>query len=301
MSKFSVNDIKGVVPPIATPINKDETVDEPGMRRLVQFLLRNGANCIFVMGGTGEFFCLADNEKRRALEIVVDEVNGQAPVIAGITELSTRRTIGNAQIAQEAGADFVASLPPFFFSMDQAWITDFYTAIADVSALPLLLYNILNPIHTNILPTTAKMLSQHPNIVGIKDSEEFAHVQETVFLTRDSNFKVLCGLEGHFYAAVNVGASGGVLSASNFCPSLCREIYDYTSDGNNDAGIQAQGKLNNLLAEFQGFSSWWGIVKTSLNILGLCENTVTHPVPTCTDEERLRLKNILNRYDLIIE
>jgi len=180
-------------------------------------------------------------------------------------------------------------------------MTNFYTAIADVSGLPLLLYNILNPIHTNILPTTAKRLSDHPNIVGIKDSEEFAHVQETIFLTRDSNFNVLCGLEGHFYAAVSVGASGGVLSASNFCPALCREIYDYATAGDNDAGIQAQAKLNRLLAEFQGFSSWWGIVKTSLNILGLCENTVTHPVPTCTDEERLRLENILNRYGLILE
>ena len=301
MSKFSVDDIKGVVPPIATPINKNETVDEAGMRRLVKFLLGNGANCIFVMGGTGEFFCLSDKEKRRAIEIVVDEVNGQAPVIAGITELSTRRTIENARIAQETGADFMASLPPFFFSMGQDWMTDFYTAIADVSGLPLLLYNILNPIHTNILPTTAKRLSDHPNIVGIKDSEEFAHVQETIFLTRDSNFNVLCGLEGHFYAAVSVGASGGVLSASNFCPALCREIYDYATAGDNDAGIQAQAKLNRLLAEFQGFSSWWGIVKTSLNILGLCENTVTHPVPTCTDEERLRLENILNRYGLILE
>jgi len=63
MSKFSVDDIKGVVPPIATPINKNETVDEAGMRRLVKFLLGNGANCIFVMGGTGEFFCLSDKEK----------------------------------------------------------------------------------------------------------------------------------------------------------------------------------------------------------------------------------------------
>lgn len=299
MSKFNVNDIKGVVPPIATPINKDETVDERGMRLLVNFLLENGANCIFVMGGTGEFFCLSDSEKRRAIEIVVDEVSGKAPVIAGITDLSTKRTIENAHIAHEVGADFMASLPPFFFSMGQDWMTNFYTAIADVSDLPLLLYNILNPIHTNILPTTAKTLSEHPNIIGIKDSEEFAHVQETIFLTRENNFKVLCGLEGHFYAAVSVGASGGVLSASNFCPSLCREVYEHAAAGNTGAGIQAQAKLNRLLAEFQGFSSWWGIVKTSLNILGLCENTVTHPVPTCTDDERQRLKGILSRYDLI--
>ena len=299
MTEFTADDVKGIVPPIATPINKDETVDETGMRRLVNFLLDNGAHCIFVMGGTGEFFCLSDREKRRAIEIVVDEVAGKAPVVAGITDLSTRRAIDNAHVAQEAGADFMASLPPFFFSMEQDWMTNFYTAVADDSDLPLLLYNILNPIHTNILPTTAKALSEHPNIIGIKDSEEFAHVQEVVLLTRENDFKVLCGLESHFYAALNVGAAGGVLSASNFSTALCREIYDHAAAGNNEAAIESQAKLNRLLAEFQGFSSWWGIVKTSLSILGLCENTVTHPVPTCTDEERERLKGILARYGLL--
>ena len=90
MARFGVDAIRGIVPPIATPINKDETVDEQGMRRLVDFQLEQGANAIFVMGGTGEFFCFPDGEKRRAIETVVDQVAGRAPVIAGITDLSTR-------------------------------------------------------------------------------------------------------------------------------------------------------------------------------------------------------------------
>lgn len=298
-ARFSADSIRGIVPPIATPIKPDETVDEKGMRRLVNYLLDNGAHCIFVMGGTGEFFTFPDREKRRAIEIVADEVAGRAPVIAGVTDLSTRRAIDNAHVAQEAGADFVASLPPFFFSMGQSWISDFYTALAGDTDLPLLLYNILNPIHTNIEPETARTLSEHPNIVGMKDSADYAHVQQVVFLTQGSDFQVLDGLEPHFYASLNVGAAGGVLSASNFCPALCRDIYDKTVAGDHERAVELQRMLNRLLGELQGFSSWWGVVKTCLSILGLCDNTVTRPVPTCTDEERTRLTEIMRQYDLL--
>ena len=305
MSKFSAEDIRGIVPPIATPIHSDESVDEKGMRRQIDFLLGQEVHAIFVMGGTGEFFCFPDREKVKAIEIAVDEVGGRVPVIAGVTDLSTRRTIENAHVAQEKGADFIVSLPPFFFSMRQDWIYEFYTAIARETDIPLMLYNILNPIHTNIQPETARRLSERPDIVGLKDSEEFAHVQEIVFLTKDRNFSVLCGLEGHFFASLYVGAAGGVLSAATFCPRLCVDIYEKTVAGEYEKAVELQRKLNQMLGELGGkilaggVTSWWGIVKTALSILGICDNTVTHPMPTCTEEERQTLKAIMKKYDLL--
>ncbi len=299
MTRFGVDAIKGIVPPIATPITKDEAVDVQAMRRLVDFLLDQGANAIFVMGGTGEFFCFPDREKRRAIETVVDQVAGRAPVIAGVTDLSTRRTVANAHAAQEAGADFITSLPPFFFSLQQDWIHRFYTAVAAETDLPLLMYNILNPIHTNIQPQTVRSLSENPKIVGIKDSEEYAHVQEVVFLTDNDDFRVLTGLEQNYYASLNAGAAGGVLSAANFCPALCRSIYDHTVAGQRDKAIELQAKLNRMLGELQGFSSWWGVVKMCLNILGICDSAVTHPMPACTNEERPRLARIMKDYGLL--
>ena len=299
MVRFGIESIRGVVPPIATPVNKDETVDEKGMRRLVNFLLQNGAHAVFVMGGTGEFFCFPDREKARAIEIVVDEVGGRVPVIAGVTDLSTRRTIENAHTAQELGVDFIVSLPPFFFGLPQDWIFDFYTTIAAETDLPLMLYNILNPIHTNIEPETARRLSERSDIVGMKDSEEFAHVQDVVLLTRDADFRVLNGLESHFFAALFVGAAGGVLSAANFCPRLCGDIYEKTVAGAYGDALELQKRLNRLLGELTGFTSWWGVVKTCLANLGICDKTVTHPVPTCTDEEGEILGKIMKRYDLL--
>ena len=162
-----------------------------------------------------------------------------------------------------------------------------------------MLYNILNPIHTNIQPETAKRLSERPDIVGMKDSEEFAHVQEVVFLTRSNNFRVLDGLEPHFFASLYVGAVGGVLSAANFCPRLCVDIFEKTVAGNYEEALDLQQKLNRMLADLSGFTSWWGVVKTCLSILGICDNTVTHPVRTCTDEERKVLKELMRRYDLV--
>jgi 4-hydroxy-tetrahydrodipicolinate synthase len=301
MGKFAADSIRGIVPPIATPINSDETVDEKGMRRLVNFLLDQGVHGLFVMGGTGEFFCFPDREKAKAIEIVVDEAAGRAPVIAGISDLSTRRAIDNAHMAQEKGVDFIASLPPFFFNLSQDWICSFYTAIAAEIDVPLMLYNILNPINTNILPETIDKLSRHPRIVGIKDSEEFTHVEEVLFSTHEQEFRVLIGLESLFYAGVNLGAAGGVLSAANFCPRLCVEIYEKTVAGEQEQAIVLQKKLNRLLGELgRGrFPSWWGVVKASLSILGICEGAVTRPMPACTDDDQSRLKGIMDNYGLI--
>ena len=271
MSKFDVNSIKGIVPPIATPINKDESVDETGMRNLVNFLIDHGAHGLFVLGGTGEFYTFPDREKARAIEIVVDETRGRVPVFAGITDLSTRRTIENAQVAQEKGADFLVSMPPFFFSMKQEWHHSFFTAIADETDTPLMLYNILTPIHTNVRPETVRKLSERPDIVGMKDSEEFGHVQDVVFATRENDFKVLSGQEYHLYACLNVGAVGGVLMFANVCPRLCVDLYEKTVAGNKAEAISLQKKLNQLLADLgaANFSSGWGIVKMSLSIRGI--------------------------------
>ena len=300
MSKFGVEDIRGVVPPIATPIHKDETVDDRGMRRLVNFLIDQGAAGLFVLGGTGEYFCLADHEKTRAVEIVVDEVGGRVPVIAGVSDLSTRRAIDNAHAAQDAGADFLVSLPPFFFALEQEWIYEFYTAIAAETDLPLMLYNILDPINTNVLPETARSLSEHPNIVGMKDSAELSHVEEVVSLTNGGGFRVLNGLEGHFSSALRAGAAGGVLSSANFCPRLCADIYEKTIAGEFDEAAELQDRLNRLIGDLTGrFKPWWAVVKTSLSILGICDNTVTRPMPTCTDEERVALAGIMQQYDLL--
>ena len=300
---FSAESIRGLVTPIATPINKDETVDEKGMRRLVNFLLEQGAHCLFVMGGTGEFYCFPDKEKARAIEIVVDEVKGRTPVIAGVTDLSTRKVIDNAHMAKEKGADFIASLPPFFFKMRQDWIYEFYNAIANENDIPLMLYTILDPIHTNIQPMTAKRLSERPNILGMKDSEGFAHVQEAVLLTSESSFRVLTGLENNFYASICIGSVGGVLSSSNICPRLCADIYEKTIAGEHEEGIKLQKKLNRLNGELAsltiGGTSWWGVIKTGLSILGICDSTVTHPMPTCNEDESQVLKGIMKKYDLL--
>ena len=96
-----------------------------------------------------------------------------------------------------------------------------------------------------------------------------------------------------------MGAAGGVLSAANFCTSLCRGIYDNAAAGRNEDAKELQARLNRLLGELQGFTSWWGVVKMCLSILGICDNAVTHPMPACTEEERPRLAAIMKKYDLL--
>ena len=301
MSRSDSTRIKGMIPPIATPINADESVDATGMRNLVSYLIDQGVHGLFVLGGTGEFYTFPDREKARAIEIVVDEASGRVPVLAGITDLSTRRAVENARVAEQSGADFLVSMPPFFFSMKQEWHYNFYTALADQTETPLLLYNILNPIQTNIQPETVSKLSRRSDIVGIKDSAEFGHVQDVVFATKESDFRVLSGLEQHLHASLNIGAVGGVLMFANLCPRLCVDLYEMSLTGCAKEALELQHKLNQLLADLMAanFSSGWGIVKMSLNLRGICSKTVTHPMPSCAEKERPILERIMQQYELL--
>jgi len=164
--------LKGVVVPLGTPLTSDERIDEKGMRKLTRYVLDGGVHGIFVLGTMGGFTFLEDKEKTRAIEIVIDEVKGKVPVIAGASDTSTARVIKNVRIAQKMKADAVAILPPYYGSLKQKQIINFYSKIAEEVNIPLFIYN--NPFSTRnpIEPETVFELSKSENIVGIKDSSQ---------------------------------------------------------------------------------------------------------------------------------
>src|SRR5207245_1677065 len=110
----------GIIIPIATPLTSSEEVDKLGMRNLVNYLLAAGVHGIFTLGGTGEFPFLTDRERVRAVEAAVEAVNGRVPVIAGVSEISTKKAIENCRAAQKAGADFAIVTAPYFGRMSMS-------------------------------------------------------------------------------------------------------------------------------------------------------------------------------------
>ncbi|MCS7193295.1 MAG: dihydrodipicolinate synthase family protein, partial [Armatimonadetes bacterium] len=168
-----------------------EEVDEPALRGLVRYLLQGGVHGVFVLGSTGEFAHLTDDEKRRAIEIVVSEVNGKVPVLVGVAESGTKRSIFWAKEAKKFGVDGVVAAPPFYYPLTESEVENHYRALASECELPILLYHIPSTTKIRFSVDLVERLSKLPNIVGIKDSTgDLSFVFTLINWMRDRNFVV---------------------------------------------------------------------------------------------------------------
>ena len=138
--------IRGVVPPVGTPLKQDDTVDEPGLRRLNRYLLSAGVNAIFANGSMGGFAFLTDEEQVRSVATTVSEVNGVVPVIGGIGETSTSRAVRMAKRIAAEGVTHLSVLPPLYFLATQENLISYFSDIAAAVDTPIFLYD--NPVLT---------------------------------------------------------------------------------------------------------------------------------------------------------
>ena len=295
---FDRNSIRGIIPPIVTPLTPTEEVDAAGMHRLVNFLIDAGLHGIFVLGSTGEFAFLRDRERTRAIEAAVDAANGRVPVIAGVSDVGTKKVIEHARAARQAGADFVIAMPPFLVIKDQESFFRHFQAIAQDSELPLLLYDV-PPLVPQISPGTIQRLAEIDNLIGMKDSGDIMHIQDVVFGTRGKNFRVLVGFEYHLVVGLVVGAVGGTPSPANIHPRPYVEMYDKTLAGNLEEALSLQEEMNRFVAPLDLVPSWEATVKTALHLMGICGPTVAAPAPALTAEETEMVRAHLELHGLL--
>jgi 4-hydroxy-tetrahydrodipicolinate synthase len=295
---FDRDNLKGIIPPIATPLTPDEEVDVQGMRRLVSYLLEAGVHGVFVLGATGEFAYLRDRVRVRAIEAAVEAVNGRVPVIAGISDVSTRQVLEHCRAAQKAGADFVICTAPYYGLLKQQWIYEHVRTIAHETEARLLLYNV-PPVATAINPETIAQLAEIENVVGMKDSADLIHIQDVLFRTRGRDFRMLTGLEYHLVAALLIGAHGGTPSPANIWPQTYVEMYEKSLAGRIEEAIVLQEAANRFVDLLDAMPSWTSTVKAALHLMGICGPTVAAPAPPLTDEETGLLRSHLSRYHLL--
>lgn len=170
---------------MATPLDEQEKVDEASLRKLTRQLLKAGVHGLFVLGSTGEFVHLCDDEKRRAMDIVLNEVNKAVPVLLGVTEAGTKRTVAWAQEAQKRGADAIVAAPPFYYPLRADDVEHHFRILASKTDLPIVLYHIPVTTKVHIPLSVIARLEEVPNIVGIKDSTgDLSFVFELIDLLR---------------------------------------------------------------------------------------------------------------------
>jgi 4-hydroxy-tetrahydrodipicolinate synthase len=271
--------LSGIVPPIGTPLTPDERVDEKGMRRLVDHLLKHGVNAIFANGGMGAFALLSDQEQARAVEIVIDEVNGRVPVMAGAADTSSKRVIEKAKRMATLGADYISILPPYYFPLTAESVTKFYLDVAEAIPHPIFIYN--NPYTTNyrIPLESIFQLGEVPNIVGLKESDQDCERWQSLthHFKSDPDFSVLIGTEGLIKVALQMGADGVVSGLHNVAPQLAVDLYREMQSGNLEEAVLLQQKLIHLFGIFTCGGGIWGPFEVALNFLGICEKVTASP------------------------
>src|SRR5687767_14981922 len=160
--------VRGIIPPVVTPMLPDEEVDYPKLRRLIDHQIACGVHGIFVLGTTGECYALDADEKQRIVAAAVEQVNRRVPVYAGTGAETTREAIRHTQMAEREGVDGVSVITPYFITPSQAEVADHYRRLAEATALPVVLYS--NPSTCGglrIEPDTVAKLAGIRNIVAI--------------------------------------------------------------------------------------------------------------------------------------
>lgn len=291
--------LTGVVPAIGTPLTTGDLVDEAGLRRLTQFLLRAGVAGILANGSMGGFAFLTDEEQLRAISVIVDEVKGAIPVIGGLGETSTSRAVRKAKQIRDCGVSYLSVLPPFYYFATQPHLIAYFSEIASAVDLPIFLYD--NPVMTknSIHPeTVAELRRAIPKIIGVKESnQDCVNLQLLLDLMHgDEEFSVLTGSEFLIVVAMQMGCAGFVGGLHNLCPHLAVALYNAFLEGRIDTAKQLQRHLIEAWQVFR-YGDTWGAFDESLRYLQIAERATGAPyVSSLTDDETAKVHAILDRY-----
>lgn len=287
-------EIKGIIPPIVTPMNEDESVNEKELRNQVNRQIKGGIHGLFPFGTNGEGYILNEKEKEEVLSIVIDETKGRVPVYAGTGCISTKDTIRQSQMAESLGADVLSIITPSFAAASQNELYDHYKAVAEAVDMPIVLYNIPARTGNALAPATVAKLSKIPNIVGAKDSSgNFDNMLQYIEQTRGSkDFAVLSGNDSLILWNLLAGGTGGIAGCANVFPEVMASIYNYFAAGDLENARKAQDSIRSFRGCFK-YGNPNTIVKTAVNLLGYPVGKCRAPFNQVPEEGIEALKKVL--------
>jgi 4-hydroxy-2-oxoglutarate aldolase len=261
--------LAGVFAPIPTPFDEQDAVDTKRLRAAIARWLARPLTGLVVLGSNGEAALIDDFEADRVIVAAREAIPRDRPFIVGTGRESTQAAVRAAKRAAEHGADAVLVRTPSFFKtqMTTEAFVRHYTAVADASPVPVLLYNFTAVTGVNLLPAAVTRLAPHPNIIGMKESNaDIAQIADLVSGT-PADFQVLAGTASTFYAALCVGAAGGILAPACVIPDACVRLFELARAGRHADAVQLQRELvplARLLGQAYGVPG----LKAALNLIG---------------------------------
>jgi 4-hydroxy-2-oxoglutarate aldolase len=292
--------LTGVLAPLPTPFAGDDQLDVVRLRSAVEWWVASPLTGFIVLGSNGEAVLMDDDECDRVVEETRALVPRGRPLIAGTGRESTRAAIRAAKRAADLGADAVLVRTPGFFKSQMTGdaFVQHYSAVADTSPVPVLLYNFTAVTGVNLLPATVARLAEHPNIIGMKESgSDISQIADLVAST-PPRFSVLAGSGSTFFAALCAGVSGGILALAALLPEPCVRLFELTRSQRYD---EARALQQRLLPIARLISSGYGVpgLKAALSIVGCDVGMPRSPLRPIPDTAIAALKEALTQFEKV--
>lgn len=289
-----LNKYHGVVVPMVTPVTKEGDIDVKAVERIIDNFAKYNVSAL-LMGTTGEGNSVAVEQGVKMIEAAAKAAAGRITIYAGLAGNCVSEQMEAAKKFVAAGADVIAATLPCYYALTPEQMMKYYTDLADVLTIPLMLYNITITTHMSIPVDVIEKLSHHPNIVGLKDSEDNQErMEEILRLVADrDDFAYFCGCAANSAKALSLGADGIVPSVGNYLPKMYADLFDAGVKGDTATAEDLQqktieiGKINTAgLTLGQSLAG----LKVIMKMVGLCDTFMLPPLTELDDDTVKRIQ-----------
>lgn len=299
-----LNKYHGVVVPMVTPVTKEGDIDVKAVERIIENFAKYNVSAL-LMGTTGEGNSVSVEQGVKMIEAAAKTANGRITIYTGLTGNCISEQMEAAKKFTAAGADVIAATLPSYYALTPEQMYQYYHNLAETLDIPLMLYNITITTHMSIPLDVIQKLSEHPNIVGLKDSENnLERMEEALKLFADrDDFAYFCGCAANSAKALSLGADGIVPSVGNYLPKIYQDLFIAGVNDDMEQANELQQKtieIGKINTEGLTLGQSLAGLKVIMNMAGLCETCMLPPLTELDHDtvERIKsqAKDVISQY-----
>tara|TARA_R110000868_G_scaffold11399_7_gene56016 strand:+ start:15656 stop:16567 length:912 start_codon:yes stop_codon:yes gene_type:complete len=295
-------ELKGIIPPMVTPLNADGSLDDKGLKKLIEHLITGGVHGIFLLGTNGEAPSLSYELRKELISKACEYIRGRVPVLVGITDTSFNGSLEITAHSKEAGADAVVVAPPYYLPISQEEMIDYLERLIPQLSLPVMMYNMPSCTKLHLSLDTVKK-AKELGAIGIKDSSgDMSYFYSLIEAFKETpDFSIIVGTEMFLPETILHGGHGAVAGGANFLPELFVDLYN-ASVANNLEDIKI---LRNKVAFVnrtiycvgKNASRITKGIKCALSVMDICEDHMALPLRKFENRERQKVKEFLDQFE----
>jgi 4-hydroxy-tetrahydrodipicolinate synthase len=288
--------LRGIVPPMITPLRGRDELDVAGLERLIEHILAGGVSGLFILGTSGEAPSLSYRLRRELVERVCRQVKGRVPVMVGITDTAFVESVNLARVAAEQGAAAVVTATPYYFPSGQPELVEHLQHLLADLPLPLLLYNMPSLTKVSFARDTVRWATDQPGIIGVKDSSgDMLYFHDLVEIARArADWSILVGPEQLLAETVLLGGHGGINGGANFKPRLYVDLYEAAVAHDVERMLELNHQVQEIARDIYQVGRHTSAVikgiKCVLSLMGICDDYMAEPFHRFRATERSRVE-----------